>query len=55
MLAAPSIVKAQSRNIRIGYVRPATGPMALFGETDGFAVDRIKTLLADGLEVNGEN
>lgn len=53
-LAMPNITRAQAGTIKIGYVTPATGPMALFGETDGFAVERIKKLVADGLEVNGE-
>jgi branched-chain amino acid transport system substrate-binding protein len=53
-LAMPSIARAQADTIKIGFVTPGTGPMALFGETDGFAVSRIEALLADGLEVNGE-
>ena len=53
-LAMPNIARAQGGTIKIGFITPGTGPMALFGETDGFAVDRIKKLLADGLEVNGE-
>ncbi len=53
-LAMPNIARAQAGTIKIGYVTPATGPMALFGETDGYMVEKINALLADGLEVNGE-
>ncbi|MCK5749592.1 MAG: ABC transporter substrate-binding protein, partial [Oricola sp.] len=53
-LAMPNIARAQAGTIKIGYVTPATGPMALFGETDGYTVEKINALLADGLEVNGE-
>jgi len=54
-LAMPYVARAQSAGtIKIGFVTPATGPMALFGETDGFALDRIRALVADGLEVNGD-
>jgi branched-chain amino acid transport system substrate-binding protein len=53
-LAMPNIARAKGGTIKVGFITPGTGPMALFGETDGFAVNRIKKLLADGLEVNGE-
>jgi branched-chain amino acid transport system substrate-binding protein len=53
-LAMPSIVRASGGTIKVGYVTPGTGPMALFGETDGFAVETVRKALANGLEVNGE-
>lgn len=54
-LALPRAVRAQSAGtIRIGFLTPLTGPLALFGATDGFTVARIEALLADGLEVNGQ-
>jgi branched-chain amino acid transport system substrate-binding protein len=49
-LSAPMIARAQNRTIKIGFVTPATGPLALFGETDGFAVNKVRSLLANGLE-----
>lgn len=52
-LATPMVARAQSAGtIKIGFVTPATGPLALFGETDGFAVEKIRALLADGLETS---
>ncbi|WFE74807.1 ABC transporter substrate-binding protein [Roseinatronobacter sp. S2] len=50
-LAAPSILRAQSAGtIKIGFITPATGPLALFGETDGFTVERIREALGGKLE-----
>jgi branched-chain amino acid transport system substrate-binding protein len=49
-LGAPMIARAQSvGTIKIGYVTPATGPLALFGETDGWTVGKIQEVLKDGL------
>jgi branched-chain amino acid transport system substrate-binding protein len=39
--------------IRIGYVSPATGPLAPFAEADAFILDGIRAVLKDGLEVGG--
>ena len=53
--ALPKSLKAQSAGtIRVGFLTPLTGPLALFGATDEFTVARIKQELADGLEVNGQ-
>lgn len=50
-LSAPMIARAQSAGtIKVGFVTPATGPLALFGETDGWAVEKVQALLADGLD-----
>lgn len=55
VLAFPAAARAQNAGtIKIGFVSPLTGPLGLFGETDGFAVARIEALLADGLEINGK-
>lgn len=49
-LGAPLVARAQSAGtIKLGFVTPATGPLALFGETDGWAADKVKALLKDGL------
>lgn len=50
-LAAPSITRAQSSgNIKLGFLTPSTGPLALFGETDGFTLDRVKAAIGDQLQ-----
>lgn len=43
----------QGRTIRIGYVSPQTGPLAAFGEADGFVLEYVGELLAEGIEING--
>lgn len=43
----------EGRTIRIGYVSPQTGPLAAFGEADGYVLDAIQEYLADGIEING--
>ncbi len=54
VLAAPMVARAQTvGTIKIGFITPATGPLALFGETDGYAVEKVKALLANGLETAG--
>ena len=50
-LAAPMIARAQSAGtIKVGFITPATGPLALFGETDGWALEKIKEQLKGGLD-----
>ncbi len=45
-LAAPNVVRAQGAGtIKVGFLTPTTGPLALFGETDGFTVDKIRDAL----------
>ena len=58
-LAAPAVLRvipanAQSKAIKIGHVSPKTGPLAGFGEADGFIIDQVKTILAKGLAVGGK-
>jgi len=59
MLAAPAVLRAipaeaQSKIIKIGHVSPRTGPLAGFGETDGFILDQVRSILAKGLENGGK-
>src|SRR6516164_5678098 len=59
MLPAPAILraipaKAQSKSIKIGHVSPRTGPLAGFGEADGFILDQVRGILAKGLESGGK-
>ena len=57
LLAAPAILtasraSAQSAKFTIGFVNPATGPLAGFGEADQYIMDAAKAAMA-GLENNG--
>jgi branched-chain amino acid transport system substrate-binding protein len=58
-LAAPAIlnvvpVNAQSRVIKIGHVSPRTGPLAGFGEADGFILEQVRGILGKGISVAGK-
>jgi branched-chain amino acid transport system substrate-binding protein len=59
VLAAPAVlraipVNAQSKSIKVGHVSPRTGPLAGFGEADGFILDQVRGLLGKGLESGGK-
>src|SRR6188768_716147 len=58
-IAAPTVLRvlpaeAQSQVIKIGHVSPKTGPLAGFGEADGFILDQVRAILAKGLENGGK-
>ena len=50
-LAAPAL--ASGRPIKIGFVTPQTGPLAIFAEPDDFVLGQFRNQLADGLMING--
>jgi len=57
-IAAPAVLgvipaNAQSRVIKIGHVSPRTGPLAGFGEADGFILEQVRGLLSKGLQSGG--
>ena len=55
-LAMPTVLRAQTAGkIKMGYISPATGPLGLFGETDGFIVQKIREALGGQLQsANGD-
>ena len=58
-IAAPAVLRvlpaaAQSQVIKIGHVSPKTGPLAGFGEADGFILEQVRGLLAKGLQNGGK-
>lgn len=53
LLPAPW-VHAQNNTIKIGYVSPQTGPLAVFGEPDAFTLAEMKKALAGGIKVGGK-
>lgn len=52
-LFTPAI--AQSRTLKIGYVTPQSGPLALFGEADKFIVGGIQEAFKDGIRIGGKS
>jgi branched-chain amino acid transport system substrate-binding protein len=58
-IAAPAVLRvlpanAQSNVIRIGHVSPRTGPLAGFGEADGFILEQVRGILGKGLQNGGK-
>jgi branched-chain amino acid transport system substrate-binding protein len=59
-VAAPAVLRvlpaeAQSAVIKIGHVSPKTGPLAGFGEADGFILQQVRDILSKGLVSNGKS
>lgn len=52
-LAAPAL--AQTKTLKIGYVNPQSGPLALFGQADGFVLQTVRDILKNGITVGGKN
>src|SRR2546430_9145453 len=57
-VAAPAVLRAipanaESRVIKIGHVSPKTGPLAGFGEADGFILEQVRGILSKGLQSGG--
>ena len=50
-LAAPAY--ARRKPLKIGFVTPKTGSLAIFAEPDAFTLSRFSAALKDGLEVSG--
>ncbi len=50
-IAAPAL--ARSRPIKLGFVTPQTGPLAIFAEPDAFVLDQVRRSIGDGLMING--
>lgn len=44
-----------SGKIKIGFISPVTGPLAGFGQTDGFVLKQARAALAGGIEIAGKN
>src|SRR5262245_44397460 len=45
---------AQSDQPQVGFISPRTGPLAGFGETDGYVLDVVRKSLANGFQA-GKN
>jgi branched-chain amino acid transport system substrate-binding protein len=53
LLQAPW-VHAANNTIKIGYISPQTGPLAVFAEPDAFTLAEMKKTLAGGIKVGGK-
>lgn len=52
--AAPGILRAQGRPIKIGLVTPTTGPLAFFAEADTFVIPQFREAVAKGITIGGQ-
>jgi len=50
-LAAPYARAASGSTLKIGFVSPQSGPLAVFAESDAFTIAQVKTALANGLQL----
>ncbi len=50
-LASPAIAKV--KKLKIGFVTPQTGPLAIFAEPDQFTLNQFAKKIGDGLMING--
>jgi branched-chain amino acid transport system substrate-binding protein len=53
-LGFPSLVLAQGKTIKIGFVSPQTGPLAPFGEADKFTIEQMNKLFGGGIDIGGK-
>lgn len=40
--------------LKVGFISPRTGPLAGFGETDGYVLELVRKSIADGIEIGGK-
>ena len=40
--------------LKIGFISPRSGPLAGFGEADGYVLDHVRKAIAGGIEINGK-
>ena len=43
-----------SQTFRIGYIAPATGPLAIFSEPDDFVIEQFMDVVGSGVNANGQ-
>lgn len=58
LAASPALIGpalAAGRTIKIGFVSPETGALALFGEADSFVVGEMRKSIAGGIDLGGVN
>jgi branched-chain amino acid transport system substrate-binding protein len=46
---------AAGDSLKIGFISPRTGPLAGFGQTDGYVLDKVRETLAKGITLGGKS
>jgi branched-chain amino acid transport system substrate-binding protein len=52
-LGAPAVLAQSGNSLKIGFISPRTGPLAGFGQTDGFVLEQARAALANGVTIGG--
>jgi branched-chain amino acid transport system substrate-binding protein len=53
-LAMPGLTRAAGGKIKVGFISPLTGPLAGFGQTDGYVLEKVRETLAKGVTLGGK-
>jgi branched-chain amino acid transport system substrate-binding protein len=53
-LHAPRASAQAENRLRVGFISPRSGPLAGFGQSDGYVLDKARASLAKGLEIGGK-
>ncbi len=59
LIAAPAVLRvipanAQSKVFKVGFVSPASGPLAGFAESDNFIINGVREVIGKGIANNGK-
>lgn len=53
VLGRSSAMAQSAIPLKIGFISPVSGPLAGFGQTDGYVLDQVRSSMADGVTMNG--
>ncbi len=45
---------ADATKLKVGFISPRTGPLAGFGQTDGYVLEKVRETLAKGVTLGGK-
>lgn len=54
-LGSSQATAASSTPLKIGFISPVSGPLAGFGQTDAYVLERAREAFADGVTLNGKS
>jgi branched-chain amino acid transport system substrate-binding protein len=53
-LGGGQTLAAGAAKLKVGFISPRTGPLAGFGQTDGYVLDKVRETLAKGVTLGGK-
>ena len=54
VLGRKAAIAQSSTSLRIGFISPISGPLAGFGQTDGYVLEQARKALAEGVTIGGK-